>query len=172
MIKSNQSIIQILKLTRSTWSNQSIIQILKLTKSVPNSIFGACDSQELKLLTRLRVGLSHLRYHKFRHGFNDTIDPFCPCTIEIESVSHFFLRCHNFDLQRLSLMNELFSINPNILELDDSSLSDLLLYGNKSYSNEVNTKIINASISFIKETSRTTYLNDFLICMSVFFFHE
>ena len=128
--------------------------LLKLIKPVPNSIFGACDSQGIQLLTRLRVGLSHLRYHKFRHGFNDTIDPFCPCTIEIESVSHFFLRCHNFDLQRLSLMNELFSINPSILQYDENSLSELLLYGNKSFSNEINSKIINASISFIKETSR------------------
>ena len=28
----------------------------------------------LKLLTRLRLGLSHMRYHKFRHNFLDCIN--------------------------------------------------------------------------------------------------
>ena len=128
--------------------------LLRIIKPVPNSIFGACDSQGVKLLTRLRLGLSHLREHKFRHGFNDTIDPFCPCTMEIESVSHFYLRCHQFDIQRLSLMNELFIINPNILQYDENSLTKLLLYGDNLFSYEMNSKIINASINYIKESKR------------------
>ena len=33
----------------------------------------------LKLSNRLRLGLSHLRERKFRHNFNDTINPFCCC---------------------------------------------------------------------------------------------
>ena len=125
-----------------------------MIKPAPNSVFDACDPQGLKLLTRLRLGLSHLRDHKFRHGFNDTIDPFCPCTVEIESISHFFLRCHNFDIQRHNLMNELFSINHSILQYDENTLTELLLYGNKHFSNDINSKIINASINFIKETNR------------------
>ena len=44
----------------------------------------------LKLLTRLQLGLSHLREHKFRHNFNDTIDPFCLCgTNNLETSEHF-----------------------------------------------------------------------------------
>ena len=65
--------------------------LLKSIRPIPNSIFDACDPLGIQLLTRLRVGLSHLREHKFRHGFNDAIDLFCPCNREIESVSHFFL---------------------------------------------------------------------------------
>ena len=29
----------------------------------------------LQLLTRLRLGLSHLREHKFKHNFQDTLNP-------------------------------------------------------------------------------------------------
>ena len=29
----------------------------------------------IKLITRLRLGLSHLREHKFKHGFQDTVHP-------------------------------------------------------------------------------------------------
>ena len=68
---------------------------------MPNSVYGACDPDGLMLLTRLRVGLSQLRGHKFKHGFNDTINPFCPCNMEVESTTHFFLHCHNYVMQRL-----------------------------------------------------------------------
>ena len=41
------------------------------------SIFNIFDPVGLKLLTRLRVNLSHLREHKFRHNFLDTLNPLC-----------------------------------------------------------------------------------------------
>ena len=64
--------------------------LLKFIRTIPNSVFGVADIYGIKLLTRLRVGLSHLREHKFRHNFQDTINPLCSCSLEIESTSHFF----------------------------------------------------------------------------------
>ena len=90
--------------------------IIKSIRPIPNSLFDACDPLGVQLLTRLRVGLSHLREHKFRHGFNDVVNPFCPCNNEIESVSHYYLRCHNNSIQRLDLMNELSNLDPRILQ--------------------------------------------------------
>ena len=29
------------------------------------------------LITRLRLGLSHVREHKYKHGFQDTLNPLC-----------------------------------------------------------------------------------------------
>ena len=50
----------------------------------------------VKLLTRLHLGLNHLREHKFRRNFQDTINPpLCSCSLEIESVFHVFFRCLN-----------------------------------------------------------------------------
>ena len=40
-----------------------------------NSLFSVHDPLGAKLLTRLRLKYSHLNEHKFRHGFNDTINP-------------------------------------------------------------------------------------------------
>ena len=31
--------------------------------------------REMKLITRLHVGLSHLREHKFKHSFQDILNP-------------------------------------------------------------------------------------------------
>ena len=59
-------------------------------------------------LTRLRLGLSHLREHKFRHNFNETIDPFCLCgTNSIESSEHFLLHCPTFALLRIKVFDNL-----------------------------------------------------------------
>ena len=33
----------------------------------------------IELFTRLQIGLSHLREHRFRRNFQDSLDPFCNC---------------------------------------------------------------------------------------------
>ena len=54
------------------------------------------DIYWIKLLTRLRLGLNHLREHKFRCNFQDTVNPpLCSCSLEIESVFHVFFRFQN-----------------------------------------------------------------------------
>ena len=45
------------------------LSLLKFVRPVANSVFAANNPYGLQLLTRLRLGLSHLRYHKFRHKF-------------------------------------------------------------------------------------------------------
>ena len=65
--------------------NSSSIEIFKralLSFIRPKSanLYRIHQPRGLKLLTKLRFGLSHLREHKFRHNFNDTIDPFCLCS--------------------------------------------------------------------------------------------
>ena len=100
--------------------------LLKFIRTIPNSVFYVDDIYGVKLLTRLRVDLSHLREHKFRHNFQDTINPLCSCSLEIELTSHFFLRCQNFITPRTNLMNELRKLDSNIVNLDEISLIKLL----------------------------------------------
>ena len=128
--------------------------LLKFIRMIPNSIFSVADIYGLKLPTRPRAGLSHLRKHKSRHNFQDTINPLGSCSLEIESTSHFFLRCQNFITPRTNLMNELRKLDSNILNLDEISLTKLLLYGDSKYENNVNKKILLASINFILSTKR------------------
>ena len=136
-------------------SFQSFRKILsKSIRPVPNSLFDACDPHGVKLLTRLRVGLSHLKEQKFRHGFNDTVDPFCPCNMETETVTHFYLRCLNYNNLRFELMNELRKINSSLLQYNEEKLTKTLLYGDKSLSHVINSKIIKLSISFIIKSGR------------------
>ena len=54
----------------------------------PNNVVN-CNSYK-GIITRLRVGMSHLREHKFKHNFQDCLNPICSCGLDIESTSHFF----------------------------------------------------------------------------------
>ena len=51
-------------------------------------------------------------------------------------------------------MNELRKLDSNILNLDQISLTKLLLYGDSKYENNVNKKILLASINFILSAKR------------------
>ena len=126
--------------------------LLKFIRPSPNSLFNVSDSLGIKLLTRLRLGLSYLSEHKFNHNFQDTINPLCPCSLESESTTHFIMRCQNFTDFRKCLMNKPIKIDSCILTLDKTSLTKLLLYIDDRY--DCKTNIILASINFIHSSKR------------------
>ena len=99
-------------------------------------------SQGSKLLNRLRLGFSHLREHKFQHNFADTVNPLCSCALETESTDHFFPRCQNYVSFRTALMNELSSVNSGINSLRPSALLEVILYGDKTLSDNSNSKYL------------------------------
>ena len=84
------------KLDRDIRNSDSLnvfkLSLLKFVRPVANSVFEINNPYGLKLLTRLRLGLSHLRYHKFRHNFQDCINPICACGL-LETTTHFLHHC-------------------------------------------------------------------------------
>ena len=64
--------------------------LLDFIPSTANSTFATNDVSGLKLLICLRVGFSHLRDHKFRIHFQDTLNPFCPCSLEAEDNNQIY----------------------------------------------------------------------------------
>ena len=52
-------------------------QLLKFLEPSRNSIFGIYKPHCIKLLTKLRLGLTHLGGHKLRYGYTDTTDHIC-----------------------------------------------------------------------------------------------
>ena len=74
----------------STSYNQFRNTLLKFIRPAQRKTFHINDSVGVKLLTRLRLGFSHLRDHKFRHGFRDILNLLCPCSIETETTATIF----------------------------------------------------------------------------------
>ena len=106
-------------------------------------------------LTRLRIGFSHLREHKFRQGFLDIFNLICCCrTNAVEKTEHYILHCSNFANQRTILFDDLQNIGIIYGPLDSCTLSRLLLFGNLKFSDNINSGIIYAVIEFVESTNR------------------
>ena len=59
--------------------------LLKPIRPFGSNVFNCHNPRGVKLLTRLRLGLRHLREHKFKHGFQDSPKPICTCGNDIET---------------------------------------------------------------------------------------
>ena len=104
---------------------------------------------------QLRVGLSPLRAHKFRHNFLDPPNDLCTCWSGIDSTIHFSLKCHLIDVHREVLMDiaqPLLSIHPNIF--DDTGMTNILLYGNKALNPIQIKEMLNATLEYVQNTGR------------------
>ena len=68
--------------------------------------FFFCHScKGIKYLTRLCCGLSYLNEDKFKQSFQDTLNPFCLCGLNVETNTHFFLYSSLFSIQRCILLS-------------------------------------------------------------------
>ena len=135
------------------------LPLLKFIRPVANSVFEINNPYDLKLLTRLRLGLSHLRYHKFRHNFQDCINPICVCGLEIETTTHFLLHCPLFQCARQSLLTNIKKIDESILKKHDELITKTLLCGDGKFDLSCNKSIISSSIEFIVSIERSTSIN-------------
>ena len=53
--------------------------LLKIGRPVPKPVYNIHNPNGINLLTRLRLGLSHLNEHKFNHNFKDCVNHFESC---------------------------------------------------------------------------------------------
>ena len=129
--------------------------ILKFFKPNANSVFGVTDKKGVVLLNRLRVGFSHLREHKFRHNFADTVDPFCNCrNNSIETTQHFLMHCSDYSNDRLVMFNSLLQLDISLLPLKPKTLFTTLLFGDSKFSQNQNHDILSITVKFIQDTGR------------------
>ena len=120
-------------------------------------IYNVHNPVGLKLLTTLRLGLSHLNQHKSDHNFQDFLNPLCSCSLEVESVSHFFLHCHYYSNIHSTLLNELQSIDINLLIQEDDTVVEVLLYGSTKFNNQ-NCRLLSSSIDYILKSERFKHI--------------
>ena len=86
-----------------------------------------CTIHSGKLLTLLRLNFSHLKEHKFRHGFPDRINPMCE-ELSVETTEHFLLCCHFYSTQRFELFEYLERATSDFPNLSAEDQVSFLLY--------------------------------------------
>ena len=96
---------------------------------------------------------THLNEHKFRHGFNNTVNPMCPCGTDVETTEHFLLLCLCFSTQKFELFHYLFRLDPSFSNLNTKEKVAHLLYGSRSNSSGLTKNPIKFVIKFLKSTS-------------------
>ena len=83
----------------------------------PRSFFNCYNHKGIRLMTRLRLGRSRLREHKFNHNFQNCINPLSICAMDIiESTSHFFVHCPLFDDKTITLLSILNKVGCKLIE--------------------------------------------------------
>ena len=74
--------------------------------------------------------------------------------MDIESTSHFFLHCPLFDDKRITLLSTPNKTDCKLIETNESSLIETLLFGNSLLDLKKNSLFLNASIDYILSTEK------------------
>ena len=130
------------------------IRLLNFIRPMPKSICNIHNLLGVKYLTRLRIGFSYLKEHKFKHNSQYSIDATCRCSSGIETTIHFFLHCANFIIQRQTLCYKIAKTDANILNENEDSIVNTLLLGKPNSENSFYKPMLNASIEYILSTER------------------
>ena len=125
--------------------------ILSFMRSKANSVLNCNNSKGLKFVTRLRLRLSLLREHKFKHSFQDSINPLWSCSLDVESTIHYFLQCPLFTIKRHTLLNTISQIDNKLLHSNESNLTQHL-FCNPYRDTKTNTEILNATVNYVLTT--------------------
>ena len=128
--------------------------ILQFIPPAPYRTFNCHKPIGIKLMTRLRLGLNHLRDHKFKHNFLDCLNPICCCGKDIETTVHYLLHFAIFSDEGSYFFNNILSIGENVLSGSDSRISETLLFGISSFNDTENTSFLNTTIDYILSTKR------------------
>ena len=129
-------------------------RLLSLIRPFQSNMYNIFDPIGLKLLTRLRLGFSHLNEHKFRHDFQDCLNLLCLCNLEIEDTIHYLLHCQYFSEHCINLINSVNSVSDNFGSFSDNDKRDILLYGDTRFNINKNKFILESTITYIKNTDR------------------
>ena len=126
--------------------------ILKFIRSKPNNVYHCDNPKGIRLLTRLRLGVSHLPEHKFKHSFQDCLNTLCFCRNEIETSTHYLLHCPTYTNERMTLLKKIKSINCSVLEFSDADVTKMILFWDNTLSDSCNTLILYSTIDYIIST--------------------
>ena len=129
--------------------------ILKFIRPSSNSVYVIVITlEEFVLLQDFVICWSHLREHKFKHSFQDTINPLCSCGYDVVCTEQFLLHCRQFVNERRTLLSTFGNFNYNLLENTSNVLTQTFVWGNVSHSSSDNSKILDTTIGFVLSIKR------------------
>ena len=107
--------------------------ILKFIWPSSHLFFDCYDPIGINYITLIRLGFSHLRGHKFKHSFQDTISYICKYGNDVVSAIHIFLYYPFYSSELRTLLSSLVNIDPRFLDNIIFSLTRTLLFGTTAF---------------------------------------
>ena len=127
-------------------------RIVKSIRPSQSNVFDCDNHNEIRLITRLRVGMVHLCKDKFKHDFQDGLYLICSCGLDIKLTTYFLLHCRIINDERYTLLSTLNNIDGKLLELTNCALSRTLLHRNALFDNEKKHNNFNVTDEYILYT--------------------
>ena len=95
----------------------------------------------------MRLDLNHLADHKYRHNFQDYLNPICKRGQEIEATGHFLLHFLIYRCARKTFFEKINLIDSNILQQNDSFISKTkdLLFRNEKLKDDKNNVLLTST---------------------------
>ena len=131
-------------------------KILAIIRLNPKSVFDVCDPKGISILIQLRVDLSTLNYHKFKHYFRNTLNLLYPISNGIENTEHYFMLYQAY----CTIRRDLLTFINNILNLygfrnlSNEELLTIVLCGYDSNAYDYNATIQTMTIQFFNYSKR------------------
>ena len=117
--------------------------------------FSKGNKIENALLTRIRVGRSHLNGHSYTIGLANT--PECLCHFPCENTEHYLLYCFLFEQERRTMFESVRNLVPKFDKITKKKQLEILLNGldiDNNEMNHLNTKLQIIVQKFILQTGR------------------
>ena len=87
-----------------------------------------------------------VREHKFKHSFQDSLNPFCSYGLDVESTAHYLLHCPTYITERRTCLSTKENIDNDLVDLCEPDLIKTRLFGSNSFDTSANTNIFNTTI--------------------------
>ena len=129
-------------------------RLLSFIRPIQSNVYNIFDPIGLKFLTRLRLGFSHLNGHRFRHNFQNCLNPLRCCSLQTENSIHYLPHCNYFTQHCIDLINSVKYIFEGLDSLSDNANKDLLFYGGLRFDINKNKFLLQATLFYVKSTER------------------
>ena len=126
---------------------------LNFTRPIRNSTYKIYDPLGIKILTKLRLGFSHLSKTNLDITLLTHWTRYVLVLYKV-SLHLFFAWCQNYTTLHRAHMTDVKNINDAIMSLNESDLLHVILYGSKNFDSNMNISILTGTIKFIKDTER------------------
>ena len=91
-------------------------------RPLENSIFNIFDPE--------CIGFSHLNKHRFRHNYQECLNPLCTCSLETKNTCHHLLHGYHYTPFRIGLTDSIKTFVIDFDSLSDSRKVEIFFYGN------------------------------------------